>query len=171
MEPADSIGATMNLMVCVSCGGEFRVRPQSPRQTFCSKPECQRERRRRWNREKLETDLDYRANQLEAQRAWHARNPGYWQIYRGRRRQEERPSPSPPGPATSDASMFGRDPKTGRYWIDISAYAADGSLHTWRLELKLQRSSNCGGERVQIEDPWPIPASPTNVRSTASKSR
>lgn len=69
----------MTQMVCASCGKVFSVRSQSPRQTYCSALECQRERRRRWNKGKLKADADYRANQLAAQRAWHVRNPDYWQ--------------------------------------------------------------------------------------------
>jgi hypothetical protein len=59
----------MAQMACASCGREFTVRPQSPKQTYCSAPECQHERRRRWNRTKLKADPDYRANQRAAERA------------------------------------------------------------------------------------------------------
>jgi hypothetical protein len=171
MEPAGSIGATMTQMVCVSCGREFRVRPQSPKQTFCSDPECQRERRRRWSRDKLESDQDYRANQLAAQQAWHARNPDYWQIYRGRRRMGEPPVPSRPAPATSDASICGGGCRANRYWMDISTAGLDGSRHTWRVEFKLRCRPSCNDGRVQTDDSWPLPPPPPNVRSTASKSK
>ena len=58
----------MTELVCASCARDFTVRPQTPRQTFCPAPECQRERRRRWAKAKLTADPDYRANQLAAQR-------------------------------------------------------------------------------------------------------
>jgi hypothetical protein len=67
---------------CTACGGRFTPRRNVPDQAYCSKPGCQRERRRRWQREKLKQDLDYRANQAAAQQRWRDRNPGYWRKYR-----------------------------------------------------------------------------------------
>jgi hypothetical protein len=43
---------------------------------------CQRERRRRWHRNKLRSDDDYRANQVQAQQAWAGRHSDYWREYR-----------------------------------------------------------------------------------------
>ena len=43
---------------------------------------CQRERRRRWHRNKLRSDDDYRANQVQAQQAWAGRHGDYWREYR-----------------------------------------------------------------------------------------
>lgn len=43
---------------------------------------CQRERRRRWHRNKLRSDDDYRANQVQAQQAWAGRHGEYWREYR-----------------------------------------------------------------------------------------
>ena len=68
---------------CAGCGVSFRPRPQVPEQRFCSQPECQRERRRRWKR-KHQTDADYRDNQARAQRAWSERHREYWREYRRR---------------------------------------------------------------------------------------
>ncbi len=67
---------------CAACGGQFTQRRNVPSQQYCSKPECQRERRRRWQREKLRQDPDYRANQRAAQRRWRERHPDYWRNYR-----------------------------------------------------------------------------------------
>nr|WP_080411957.1 hypothetical protein [Burkholderia ubonensis] len=67
---------------CASCGGLFEPRPQTPHQAYCPSRDCQRARKRQWQREKLRTDPDYRANQREAQRAWLNRNPDYWRQYR-----------------------------------------------------------------------------------------
>jgi hypothetical protein len=39
-------------------------------------------RRRRWQREKLNRDPDYRANQAAAQQRWRSRHPDYWRDYR-----------------------------------------------------------------------------------------
>lgn len=153
----------MDQMVCASCGREFPVRPQSPNQTYCSAPECQRERRRRWSKAKLKADPDYRANQLAAQRAWHARNPQYWQTYRERKRAGAPPRPSRRMRATSDASFCGADPDAGRYWMEIHTSGPDGTPQAWLVEVTLTRPAACKDGRVQIQDPWPLPASSPNV--------
>jgi len=153
----------MAQMACASCGREFSVRPQSPKQTYCSAHECQRERRRRWNRAKLEADPDYRANQLAAQRAWHARNPEYWQTYRGRKQPATPPRAPRTTRATSDASFCGANPASGRCWIDVLSYGRDGKPLAWRVEMTLTRPPICKDGRVQREDSWMPAASPPNV--------
>jgi hypothetical protein len=67
---------------CESCGRSFRPRAQVPQQRYCSMAACQRERRRRWQQNKLQSDDDYRANQVQAQQAWAARHADYWREYR-----------------------------------------------------------------------------------------
>lgn len=67
---------------CACCGEPFEPRPQVPGQTYCSQPDCQRARKRLWQRAKLQTDPDYRVNQRAAQQAWSQRNDGYWRGYR-----------------------------------------------------------------------------------------
>lgn len=67
---------------CAACGERFTPCRHISNQRYCSRPECQRQRRRRWQREKLRRDADYRANQAAAQRGWCARHPEYWRQYR-----------------------------------------------------------------------------------------
>jgi hypothetical protein len=67
---------------CAACGERFSPCRHVPGQRYCSKPRCQRERRRRWQREKLRQDPDYQANQAAAQRRWCERHPDYWRRYR-----------------------------------------------------------------------------------------
>ncbi len=67
---------------CAACEDLFTARRNVPDQKYCSKPECQRERRRRWQRQKLKEDPDYRANQAAAQWRWRERHPDYWRRYR-----------------------------------------------------------------------------------------
>jgi hypothetical protein len=69
---------------CLSCGLRFRPCPQTPGQLYCSETACQRERRRRWQREKQRSDADYRDNQRRAQRAWAVKHGGYWRDWRDR---------------------------------------------------------------------------------------
>ncbi len=69
---------------CAACRKLFHPRPQSPEQKFCSAAECQRERKRRWQRARRATDPDYRDNDVQANRQWRSRHPGYWRAYRCR---------------------------------------------------------------------------------------
>ncbi|MCJ7601257.1 MAG: hypothetical protein MUO63_07095 [Desulfobulbaceae bacterium] len=69
---------------CKHCHNGFYPRPQNPDQQYCSERECQRARKRIWQKKKLLTDSDYQANQHEAQRCWQEDNPDYWQDYRKR---------------------------------------------------------------------------------------
>ncbi|GBG12997.1 lytic transglycosylase [Novimethylophilus kurashikiensis] len=77
----------MEARLCVSCGQEFTPRAQSPRQTYCSQPKCQRVRQQHWQRTKLKTDPDYIDNQARARENWLAKNPDYYHQYRARNRQ------------------------------------------------------------------------------------
>ncbi len=72
----------MESKICTACGQPFRPRPQTPAQMYCPAPDCQRERRRRWQLEKRHHDPDYHDNQVRAQQAWSKRNPAYWRQYR-----------------------------------------------------------------------------------------
>ena len=67
---------------CSACGEAFEPRPQSPRQSYCPKPDCQQARKRLWQRTKRRTDDDYRNNQHMAQDSWRCSHPGYWREYR-----------------------------------------------------------------------------------------
>ena len=67
---------------CAACRRAFRVRPQVRDPRYCSAPACQRARRKRWQKKKRATDLDYRENQTRAQEAWRNRHPDYWRAYR-----------------------------------------------------------------------------------------
>jgi hypothetical protein len=67
---------------CAACGTAFRPGKQIPGQRYCSREACQRARRRRWQKRKLQDDADYRANQVQAQQAWAGRHDGYWREYR-----------------------------------------------------------------------------------------
>ncbi|WP_081768743.1 hypothetical protein [Herbaspirillum sp. RV1423] len=67
---------------CMACGKIFQTLPQVANQRYCSSAECQSERRRKWQKEKLKSDADYRDNQARAQSEWRRRNPDYWKSYR-----------------------------------------------------------------------------------------
>ena len=69
---------------CLCCKKRFKPHPAVPHQEYCSDPECQKTRKRKWQKEKLANDSDYRANQAEAQKQWRSRNRDYWRQYRKR---------------------------------------------------------------------------------------
>jgi hypothetical protein len=69
---------------CESCKRRFIPHPGVRDQRYCSNPECQKARKRKWQKEKLANDSDYRANQAEAQKQWRSRNREYWRQYRKR---------------------------------------------------------------------------------------
>ena len=66
------------------CKKHFYPHPTVRDQRYCSKPRCQKTRKKKWQKEKLANDSDYRANQAEAQRQWRSRNKDYWKQYRKR---------------------------------------------------------------------------------------
>ena len=65
---------------CQHCGKDFI--PSRVTQHYCINRDCQKSRKREWQKRKLQTDPDYKANQQAAQRCWRAKNSGYWQKYR-----------------------------------------------------------------------------------------
>ena len=69
---------------CECCQRRFIPHPAVRHQQYCSDPECQKTRKRDWQKEKLASDGDYRANQAAAQREWRSRNGDYWREYRKR---------------------------------------------------------------------------------------
>jgi hypothetical protein len=69
---------------CACCK---RILPRDPRvknQRYCGAKACQRARKSKWQREKLELDPEHRANKRESQRVWQGKNPSYWQQYRSK---------------------------------------------------------------------------------------
>ncbi len=72
----------MQKLRCAHCNDPFTPAPQVPKQTYCSNPNCQKERRKQWQKNRLQSDPDYRANQSRAQKAWTEKNPDYWRELR-----------------------------------------------------------------------------------------
>ncbi len=67
---------------CAHCGDPFEPNPRVKNQEYCGKKECQRERKRVWQQEKMKSDPDYKANQQDCQKRWRDKNPDYWRKYR-----------------------------------------------------------------------------------------
>lgn len=70
----------MEQVPCVHCGKFFTRRNR--KQNYCKKPECQKARKAAWQRNKMHTDPDYKADQKLSQKKWLLTNPGYWKAYR-----------------------------------------------------------------------------------------
>ncbi len=71
-----------------TCNCCRRILPKNPRcknQEYCGAAICQRERKRKWQARKMDTDPEYRSNQKEAYKSWCKRNPDYWR----KRRQKK----------------------------------------------------------------------------------
>jgi len=64
------------------CGRIFEPDPRVKNQRYCSNKDCQRARKRKWQKQKLTNDPDYKANQRDCQHEWHQRHPGYHKKYR-----------------------------------------------------------------------------------------
>jgi len=84
----------MATFTCSCCRRVFRMNPRLKQQHYCKRSECQRTRRRKWQRMKMATDPDYQSNQQEAQKKWCERNPDYWRHYRSRRIRSQKTSPA-----------------------------------------------------------------------------
>lgn len=120
----------MEIRLCVCCGEPFRLHSQVPGQTYCSAPDCQKTRRRDWQRTKRQSDPDYRENQARAQRAWAEANSGYWSEYRrthpeytesnrvaSQRRRTERVAKMDASKAVMDASKAVSPVPSGAYRV------------------------------------------------------
>jgi len=133
----------MEYRQCKACRQPFRPRPQHPDQCFCPAAACQRERRRRWQAAKRQSDPDYRENQKHAQKAWAERNPDYWRTYReqhpeyvarNRARQRER-ALGRAGVAKMDASKAEIALPSGTYRLSPVIDASLAKMDAWMVEI------------------------------------
>lgn len=135
----------MALKFCTCCGVAFEPRPQVPLQTYCSSPDCQRMRRQRWHRDKLQNDPDYRDNQNRAQHAWLDRQPDYWRQYREKNtayaeRNRSRQRSKPASPRSTDlakmyASIGPRVLQAGVYRITSVQLPGRNKTDAWTVEI------------------------------------
>lgn len=115
---------------CKHCGKCIPFRPQNPNQKYCSQPECQKARKRQWQRQKLNNDHDYKKNQSDAAKRWVKKNPNYWRNYRAqhkaytirnREQQKRRNQRRKGSPKRTIANMDVSNPpkhiNTGRYQL------------------------------------------------------
>jgi hypothetical protein len=74
----------MDTIPCCHCGEYFLPSPRHKDQKFCRKQRCQRARKAHWQRHKMRTDPEYKANQKQSHQEWLRSNPNYWKDYRKR---------------------------------------------------------------------------------------
>jgi hypothetical protein len=119
---------------CAACGCLFVPRRNVPQQRYCAKRACQRTRRRRWQRQKLKTDADYRANQAAAQQRWRERHRGYWRRYRERHPEYTARNRAQQSERNPRRRQGARGPSPPRI-ANMDVYAAETSLAsgTYRL--------------------------------------
>ena len=65
-----------------TCRLLFLPNPHVQNHQYCNRKECQRVRKRRWQRQKMKNDSEYRDNQRDAQQCWMEQNRDYWRRYR-----------------------------------------------------------------------------------------
>lgn len=125
---------------CAHCGNLFEPCFQVPSQTYCSQPDCQRARKRRWHQIKLQSDPAYRINQQAAQQTWSRRNPDYWRNYRAthpeyaqRNREQQRSRDQPP--SRDLAKMDVSDLPAGLYRITPRPDFPRQSATSWVVEI------------------------------------
>ena len=144
---------------CAACHKLFHPRAQCPSQKFCARAECQRERKRRWQKARRACDPDYRDNDVEANRRWRSRHRDYWRAYRrkhprsviaNRDKQRERDrarrlQPPRPAPrrhlANEDASSRPISLETGTYRMIPVTGSALANEDAWLVKIALLSDS------------------------------
>jgi hypothetical protein len=67
---------------CCYCQQVFQLSRYHPHQLVCSRPDCQRQRRREYHRRKLHIDTEYHQVCRDSQQKWRASHPDYPRRYR-----------------------------------------------------------------------------------------
>ena len=76
----------MTCKICAHCGQLFTAL-RNPRKTYCSAPDCQKARKRKWQERQRLSDPDFVLAKRDAQRKWAQNNQDYWSQYRQSRQQ------------------------------------------------------------------------------------
>jgi len=118
----------MDPVPCPGCDTFFV--PRNKLQIFCSTPGCQKIRKALWQKQKLDTDPDYKKDQHLAQQKWLYSNPDYWKNYRRnnpekaqrnralqRIRNQKKQSVKTIGIAKMDARKSFNQSILGQFWL------------------------------------------------------
>lgn len=140
---------------CNACGEAFEPRPQSPRQAYCPKPECQRSRKRLWQQTRRKTDPGYYETQAKSQEHWRRQNSDYWRQYRevhpdyaasNREKQKERNTRHRQASALIAKSDTSHEnlPASGLYRLVAIESHQRGNPQGWVVQLTLIQKSSDG---------------------------
>jgi hypothetical protein len=131
--------------ICAACGARFTPLSHIANQRYCPLAACQLSRRRAWQRERLQTDPDYRENQAKAQATWRARHPDYWRRYRdthpaccdrNRNMQRQRNARRHAEPvAKMDASNPSRPLASGFYLLCDALETSIAKMNAWTVHI------------------------------------
>jgi hypothetical protein len=67
---------------CRYCQQFFRPSIYRPQQRVCNQPQCQRQRRSDYHRERVRRDAAYAEDVRASQKKWRQAHPNYWKQYR-----------------------------------------------------------------------------------------
>jgi hypothetical protein len=150
---------------CRYCEQEFQPSKYQPDQLVCSQPDCQRQRRADYHRQKIAADPEYRQVCRDSPQKWRSRNPDYWQRYRekhpdaverNRRRQQVRDQKRRLSDLANNNSAFDLKRSAAEIWLlgsDLQNLANNNSVpaQVWILEAfpprKPPRSESCKQQR------------------------
>lgn len=136
---------------CSACGMMFEPRAQSPRQAYCTSEDCQRARKRLWQRAKRKTDDDYYQNQLEAQKAWQQAHPGYWRQYRDAH------------PEYTDGNRSLQRARNARRATDGKLIANADASSSWPLPAGLFKMVELRGAKLEEGRSWTVRLAPISL--------
>jgi hypothetical protein len=68
--------------ICLHCKSHFKPSKYHHNQNYCYNKECQKARKALWQKDKIQKDPSYKANQKDATRCWLDKNPSYYLEYR-----------------------------------------------------------------------------------------
>jgi hypothetical protein len=108
----------MVLPCCPYCQESFTRSRYHPDQVVCSGPDCQRQRRAAYHRQKLQDDPSYRDQCRDSQQQWREQHPEYMRTYR----KSHQPS-QPHAKASPDLARLLECVKNN-VAIDLKAYPA-----------------------------------------------
>jgi hypothetical protein len=150
---------------CRYCEHEFQPSKFQPGQLVCSQPDCQRQRRADYHRQKIAADPEYRQVCRESSQKWRSRNPDYWQRYRekhpdaverNRQRQRIRDRKRRFGDLANNNSAFDLKRSAAEIWLlgsGLQSLANNNSApaQVWILEAlpprKPPQSESCKQQR------------------------
>lgn len=67
---------------CRYCQQTFQPSIYRPQQSVCSHPDCQRQRRSDYHRDRIRNDAEYAEDVRASQKKWREAHPEYWKRYR-----------------------------------------------------------------------------------------